>query len=79
MALLSGPRRVGKTSTIRQVISQYKNSYNLNWDDFSERQVILEGISAFSQYVGLSKLSSEQRIYAFDELHKYTEWRNLLE
>ena len=78
MAFLSGPRQVGKTTTIRHVLSQYENTNYLSWDDFSDRRIILDGTTSLSQHLNLAELISTPRICAFDELHKYSEWRDFL-
>ena len=78
MAFLSGPRQVGKTTTTRQLLSRYENTFYINWDNFSDRRRILDGLESFSEHIGLTKLGGEQQICAFDELHKYTEWRDFL-
>jgi len=38
MALVSGPRQVGKTTTCRLLSDQY-----LNWDDTDDRRTLLRG------------------------------------
>ena len=67
MVLLSGPRQSGKTTIARSLIgaSGTKSRY-LNWDDDESRTKILQ--SAFP-HTGL---------IVFDELHKYSRWRNLV-
>ena len=78
MAFVSGPRQVGKTTTIQQVLRHYENSTYMNWDDFTDRQIILGDFSSFTHHIGLDRLNDEQCVCAFDELHKYTEWRDFL-
>lgn len=63
MVFLGGPRQVGKT-TLSQ--SLFKNYAYLNWDDSDDRELILK-----------KKLPPE-KIWIFDEIHKYKKWRNYL-
>lgn len=78
MAFLSGPRQVGKSTVTRQVLSQFSNSNYFNWDEFSHRRQILDEFSVFTQQLRLDELGDSQLLCAFDELHKYGEWRNFL-
>lgn len=73
MAFLSGPRQVGKTTTCRGVGTTY-----FNWDADDHRRLILEGPSAIAAETGLDNLSDERTILVFDELHKYSHWKNFL-
>ena len=78
MAFLAGPRQVGKTTTIRQTLANYENTSYLNWDDFTDRRTILGGMGPLKQSLGLNKLNNKNLICGFDELHKYSEWRDFL-
>jgi predicted AAA+ superfamily ATPase len=63
MVFLGGPRQVGKT-TLAQSLS-HQDSY-LNWDYPSDRKRIL-------------KLDlPNTKLWIFDEIHKYKQWRNLI-
>ena len=67
MVLLSGPRQSGKTTLARALIgASGAASRYLNWDDDESRTKILQ--AAFP-HAGL---------IVFDELHKYSRWRNLV-
>ena len=64
---MSGPRQSGKTTLARSLIGATgAASRYLNWDDDESRTKILQ--SAFP-HTGL---------IVFDELHKYSRWRNLV-
>lgn len=63
MVLLAGPRQVGKT-TLSQ--SLYKSTNYLNWDIDAHRTHILD------------KEFSKAKLWVFDEIHKYKNWRNYL-
>ncbi len=69
MVLLSGPRQSGKTTLARALLPSGKRAAQtryLNWDDDESRTRILQG--AFPH----------QGMIVFDELHKYSRWRNLV-
>ena len=69
MVLLSGPRQSGKTTLARALLPGGKRAAEtryLNWDDDESRTRILQG--AFPR----------QGMIVFDELHKYSRWRNLV-
>ena len=64
MVFISGPRQVGKT-TLAKSILQTDASY-LNWDIPAHREFILR------RELPLTKM------WCFDEIHKYTSWRDFL-
>ena len=69
MVLLSGPRQSGKTTLARSLLvgdAHAAGERYLNWDDDDARTRILQGV--FPR-VGL---------VIFDEIHKYTRWRNFV-
>ena len=78
MAFLSGPRQVGKSTVTRQVLSRFSNTTYFNWDEFSHRIQILDDFSVFTQRLRLDESGDDLSLCAFDELHRYTEWRNFL-
>jgi predicted AAA+ superfamily ATPase len=73
MALVSGPRQVGKTTTCRALGSGY-----LNWDNSDDRRVILSGPAAVAERLGLEQLRTQLPIAVFDELHKNRKWKAFL-
>lgn len=69
MVFLGGPRQVGKTTFSLSLLGtgdRHHPAY-LNWDVFADRQIILN-----------SQLPAKQKLVVFDEIHKYTRWRNLV-
>ncbi len=64
MVFLSGPRQVGKTTLAKKIVPL---SAYLNWDIPEHREQILRGI-----------YPSDQPIWALDEIHKFSKWRNTL-
>jgi len=64
MVFVSGPRQVGKTTVARSVLTD-DTSY-LNWDIPAHREAILK------RELPLAEL------WCFDEIHKYSSWRDFL-
>ncbi len=73
MVFVPGPRQVGKTTTCREIADVY-----LDWDNEDHREIILQGPGAIFNYAELSMLSRQPRVLVFDELHKYSRWKQLL-
>lgn len=73
MALVSGPRQVGKTTTCRLLSDQY-----LNWDNSDDRRNLLHGPAALAGILGLDRLRPKPPIALLDELHKYSKWKSML-
>jgi len=73
MALVSGPRQVGKTTTCKSVSDEY-----LNWDNADDGRLLLQGPASIAQALQLDVLRATPPIATHDELHKYTKWKSLL-
>jgi len=73
MALVSGPRQVGKTTTCRSVSDEY-----FNWDNADDRRLVLRGPAALAQALHLDVLRPQPPVATLDELHKYSKWKGLL-
>jgi hypothetical protein len=73
MALVSGPRQVGKTTACRSISDAY-----LNWDNIDDRRRLLRGPAALAEALQLDQLRARAPIAVLDELHKYTKWKTLL-
>lgn len=65
MVFVGGPRQVGKTTLARQILKTQKGAY-LNWDIPKDKERILK------------KEWPTENLIAFDEIHKYRHWRNML-
>jgi len=79
MAFLSGPRQVGKTTIARHLCERLgtPDSY-LNWDNQDHRAIILGGPERIVSRLDLDRLREHKAFCAFDELHKYRRWRDLV-
>ena len=73
MALVSGPRQVGKTTACRAISDTY-----LNWDNADDRRQMLLGPAALAETLQLDRLRTKPRVAVLDELHKYSKWKTLL-
>ena len=73
MAFVSGPRQVGKTTTCRRRSDAY-----VNWDNMDHRERVLAGPREVASLVGLDRLAAEPPLVLFDELHKFTRWKQFL-
>ena len=73
MALVSGPRQVGKTTACRSISDAY-----LNWDNVDDRRRLLRGPAALAEALQLDQLQVRPPVAVLDELHKYSKWKTLL-
>jgi hypothetical protein len=73
MALVAGPRQVGKTTACRALADEY-----LNWDNTDDRRELLRGPASLAARLGLDRLRAKPPIVVFDEVHKHAKWKTLL-
>jgi len=73
MVFLSGPRQVGKTTVCETVASIY-----LSWDDEDARRAIQAGQRTVADKYGLDKAVEHGGVIVYDEIHKYTRWKQFL-
>jgi len=78
MAFLVGPRQVGKTTIAKQIQSNFKESVYLNFDIVKDREKILSGQSFIENIFPTNVLREEQPLVIFDEIHKYSKWKNYI-
>ncbi len=69
MVFLGGPRQAGKTTFAQGLINKYKDNHPayMNWDDLSDRKKIQSGV-----------FPNSEKLLIFDEIHKFSKWRNLI-
>lgn len=73
MVFLSGPRQVGKTTVGESFASHYAS-----WDDTELRRLLVEGQRAVAARFGLLDASDKTPVIVFDEIHKYSRWKQFL-
>ena len=73
MVFLSGPRQVGKTT-----IGETLGKLYLSWDDSAARRIIQEGQRAVFDKYGLGKMTEQDATVVFDEIHKYSRWKQFI-
>lgn len=73
MALVAGPRQVGKTTVCRSLGGAY-----LNWDNLDDRRRLLQGPGVLAEALGLDRLRATPPVAVLDEIHKHTQWKRLL-
>ncbi len=78
MAFVSGPRQVGKSTLIASLCESGDVSFN--WDRPDDRRALLKGSDFIIDRYGLSDLRDPEsrRLIAFDEIHKFRQWKNFL-
>ena len=78
MIFLSGPRQAGKT-TVSLMAKEFTSQFSyLNWDNLDHRKIVLEGVESVASFAGLDRLTLEDPIIVFDEIHKYSKWKTFL-
>lgn len=78
MAFLAGPRQVGKTTIAKWAQSLVQAFYYLNWDNTDHQRLILSGPAKVAEFLGLTTLKNQPSLVVFDELHKYSRWKQFL-
>ena len=73
MALVAGPRQVGKTTVSRSLGDAY-----LNWDNSDDRRGLLRGPASLAERLHLDRLRARPPVVVLDELHKHAKWKTLL-
>lgn len=78
MAFLMGPRQVGKSTAADMVAARWEHSCEWNWDTTSGRADVLAGSSRIIDVAGLDVDRAEPTLLVFDELHKFSKWKDFL-
>jgi len=78
MLFLMGPRQVGKTTTSLEASSLNPNHYYFNWDNQAHRLLIIAGQEAVAKQMQLHILRDKIPIVVFDEIHKFSHWKDFL-
>lgn len=75
MVFVVGPRQVGKTTLCTDLVQEY---HYFNWDNQDHRVLIIEGPNRIGEEIGMRELQEKHRIVIFDEIHKYSKWKDFL-
>ena len=75
MIFLAGPRQAGKTTLARIIAEGFVNSLYCNWDIPDHRTKLLENPAFFTT---LTRRDKSKPLIIFDEIHKFSEWKNYL-
>lgn len=78
MLFLMGPRQVGKTTACTKLSKEYSAFFYFTWDNPDDRSLILSGVNAVAKSIGLETLQEKKPLVVFDEIHKYSHWKNFL-
>ena len=78
MLFLSSPRQVGKTTAANLIGELMNGSHCFNWDNPSDRKIIMDGPHAIAQQSGADRITDNLPLCIFDELHKFQHWRDFL-
>ena len=76
MLFLSGPRQVGKTTFMQEIIAKgYPHTTYFNWDIIDNKKTLLQD-PYFFQAVDME--GGGRPLVILDEIHKYRQWKNYL-
>jgi len=75
MVFIAGPRQAGKTTFTRMLAENFNNSLYFNWDIIDDKRKLIENPSF---YESVHRRDNSLPLIIFDELHKYSNWKNYL-
>jgi len=75
MAFMSGPRQVGKTTLAKHYKELFGKGLYLNWDNIGHQKKILTDPLFFEKE---NRDPGKPFLLIFDEIHKYSRWKNYL-
>lgn len=78
MIFLGGPRQVGKTTLSLLIKEINPDFYYLNWDNVEHQHAVIRGPRHVFQYLGLQILTTTTPLIVFDEIHKFSRWKQFL-
>jgi len=75
MVFIAGPRQAGKTTFTRILTKDFNNSLYFNWDILDEKRRLIENPFFYEE---VHRKDNSTPLIIFDELHKYSKWKNYL-
>ena len=75
IALVSGPRQVGKTTVAKQILESTGQGTYFNWDIVSDQKRLVQD-PLFFQHI--DRDPSKPTLVVLDEIHKFAKWKNWL-
>jgi len=75
MVFIAGPRQAGKTTFTQILAEAFNNSLYFNWDIFDEKRKLIENPFFYEE---VHRKDNSLPLIIFDELHKYSNWKNYL-
>lgn len=75
MIFIAGPRQAGKTTFAKMIAEKYTNHIYFNWDIIDEKRKLLEDPFFYEK---VNRRDDSKPLIIFDELHKYSHWKNYL-
>ncbi|MFN0117702.1 MAG: ATP-binding protein [Elusimicrobiota bacterium] len=75
MAFLSGPRQVGKTTLAQDYRNHFGQGIYFNWDNVINQKKLLKDPYFFQKE---NRDPKRPFLVVFDEIHKYSRWKNYL-
>ena len=75
MVFVAGPRQAGKTTFTQILAEDFNNSLYFNWDILDEKRKLIENPSFYEE---VHRKDNSLPLIIFDELHKYSNWKNYL-
>jgi predicted AAA+ superfamily ATPase len=75
MVFIAGPRQAGKTTFTQILAEDFNNSLYFNWDILDEKRKLIENPTFYEE---VHRKDNFIPLIIFDELHKYSNWKNYL-
>lgn len=75
MVFMAGPRQAGKTTFTQMLARGFSNSLYFNWDILDEKRKLIEHPVFYEE---VHRKDNSVPLIIFDELHKYSDWKNYL-
>ncbi len=75
MVFIAGPRQAGKTTFTQILAEDFNNSLYFNWDILDEKRKLIENPFFYEE---VHRKDKSMPLIIFDELHKYSNWKNYL-